>query len=339
MALPNFFVVGAMKAGTTAIAAALARHPDVHVCPVKEPNHFCSDLHAEGFFNRGASVRELDSSRSAYFRKRPLTRLHNALVTDGRAYEELFREWQGQKAVGEFSTSYLFSRSAAREIGARLPDARIVAVLRNPLERAVSEYLMNRSIGTTSAAFEAEVEKELAQISGGGLPRIGTYVTAGLYADQVARYVEVFGRDRVLLLLHSDLEREFTRTLQRICGFLGVDDRIDLGRTSENSATEPRFARLNALLMKSGVKSWLKSHVPPGAKALAKRYYYRPPDSDRRAIAAPVQESLAALFNGDLERLGSEAGLDVSSLLVTAPTPGPRDLMAEGGLATQGPPA
>ncbi len=316
MTRPNFFVVGAMKAGTTAIAAALARHPEVQLCPVKEPNHFCSDLHAEGFFAADKGFVALDCSEAAELARRPERRLHSALVTDPQAYEALFGAWRGQHAVGEFSTSYLFSRDAARKIGESLGDARIIAVLRNPLDRAVSEYLMNRTIGYRTEAFDVEVRKELSLIAAGEVPRLGTYVTAGLYANQVARYLEVFGRERVLLLLYDDLQRDFAGSLQRICGFLGVDAGIDLGRTSENAALEPRFARLNRLLMKSGLKSWLKTHVPPQAKAWAKRGFYRPEAADRAAVAAPVREILAELFNRDLERLHAQTGFDVASLRV-----------------------
>ena len=118
--LPNFFVVGANKAGTTSLAAYLDEHPDVFMSPVKEPSFW--------------------SYRADRDHGAPFLGLQ---VRDRAAYEALFAAVRNERAIGEASTNYLQTAQAADRIRAEIPEARIVAVLRDPSSRAFSAYNMH----------------------------------------------------------------------------------------------------------------------------------------------------------------------------------------------------
>jgi hypothetical protein len=127
-ALPNFFVVGAARAGTTSVGRYLGEHPQVYMSPVKEPSYFARDIvnvEIRGRWRRN----------------------QGGVVVDWEQYKGLFRNAAGESAVGEASTAYLISPEAPGKIRSSLPDARVVILLRSPVERAFSTYRMFRRQG------------------------------------------------------------------------------------------------------------------------------------------------------------------------------------------------
>ncbi len=316
MVLPNFFLVGAMKAGTTAVAAGLGQHPDVYACPIKEPNFFCKDFYDSGRFSSEAAVLPIGCSLEAYLSKEPLPPSHIGFVSRREDYETLFRGWSGQKAVGEFSVSYLLSRAAASEIAKSAPHARIIIILRAPLERAISEFKMETAAGSAPGTFADALRQERREISSRAVPRKGTYVTAGLYADQVKRYLDHFGPDQVFILRHEDLRTDFSTSLQRAFRFLDVDDSISLAPITANAAIAPRSPILNRFLQKSGLKAKIRRYAPRPVIEMGKRVYYGKRSEDFDAQIAPFRGWLADTFNADLERLRALTGLDVDAWTV-----------------------
>ena len=139
---PNFFIVGAPKAGTTSLYHYLDQHPDIYMSPIKEPCHFCYEVRPENF---EPSLRE----RAIQLEKDVLEYLHGpmdrkrsgGIVTEWEDYLRLFTAATTQRVVGEASVNYLLSKSAAGAIAGRLPHARIIMVLRSPADRAFSQYL------------------------------------------------------------------------------------------------------------------------------------------------------------------------------------------------------
>ncbi|MGQ9662575.1 MAG: sulfotransferase domain-containing protein [Kiritimatiellia bacterium] len=129
MTLPNFLIVGAPKAGTTSLFDYLGQHPEVYTPPVKEPCFFSSGL--------------------------------PAFTHDLAEYEALFAGQTTQTAIGEASTTYLYDPDAARRIHDLLPEARIIIMLRNPAERAYSEWAYNAlQLACEPLSFEAALEAE-----------------------------------------------------------------------------------------------------------------------------------------------------------------------------------
>ena len=213
---PNLFLVGAMKAGTTTVAGLLDSHRDVFVPPIKEPNFFCSDLYTHGL---GLGK---ESTSSVLRRVRRGEKLHHAYIADGPSYLSLFENHGKKSVVADCSTTYLYSESAAGNISNVVPDARILVILRNPIDRAYSEFLMNCRIGTARPPFSSMLDLECQELRHRPVPIEHRYVTAGLYSKQVERYLQAFGHDQVLVLRFEDIHLHLENLMNRIWDFVGV---------------------------------------------------------------------------------------------------------------------
>jgi len=211
MAQPNFFILGAPKCGTTSLWRALRDHPDVYMAEPKEPRFF--DLN----YARGVAHYLADH----------------------------FGGHRGERAVGEASPMYLSLPYVPERLQRHFPDARLIALVRDPVERAHSAWWMHHSAGREDLSFPQAVEENLERIRAGvrfegpageylwrrnaewiarhGKLLFRTYVDAGYYAEGISRYLALFPRDRLLVLRFEDLVRRGTASLRIVCGFLGVE--------------------------------------------------------------------------------------------------------------------
>lgn len=185
---PNLFVVGAAKAGTTSLWRYLGEHPEIFMCPVKEPRFF-------------SSHRALESQAEA------------------EAYLALFEGAGDAKLRGEASPGYLTRSGAARAICERSPEARIVISLREPVERTHSSYLSLVSDGVEQRSFHDAVADELA---GRRLERLPSYVKPRLYSRGIRRYRRNFP-DCVFILFFEELTKQPAVVMRDLYAFLDVD--------------------------------------------------------------------------------------------------------------------
>jgi hypothetical protein len=291
--VPNFFIVGAARCGTTSLFDALGEHPDVFCCPVKEPNHFATELRERPWVMESARRRGvLIEPGSAALTVLPRV----AITPDYDMYLRLFEDWEGQTAIGEASTAYLMSPRAAAAIAQRQPEARIIVVLRQPVERARSEIQMHAQLGRTLGDDE------------NGLPKT---IRASLYAPQIRRYLDMFGREQILFLLFDDMMADPAATLRTVFAHIGVDPAMAEGirLKHHNQSRAVRFALLNRLLFRSGLRDVLAHVLPrPVREALARWYYAR----GRR----PRQQRLSLdLFRADIAETSRLIGRDLTHWL------------------------
>jgi len=195
---PDFFIVGAPKSGTTSLYNYLTQHPSIFMPMHKEPHFF-------GGWRQSVSER------------------------DFQEYLNLFRGVKDNVLVGEASTTYLYLESAAEEINRFQPQAKIIIVLRDPVDRTYSQYWHHVRNGWTSLSFEEELEEEEKRIREGwrgflpGDQPPAYYIKSGRYADQVKRFLEVFGSDSVKIYLFEDLIKDAKGVCRDVFEFLGVD--------------------------------------------------------------------------------------------------------------------
>lgn len=308
--MPNFFVVGAVKAGTTALHLFLDQHPEIFMSPVKETNYFSQpDMRAD-HFNR--DYRHDVNVNLEGFLNGPMTRkIHIANVTRWEDYRRLFRDAVGFKAIGEASNSYLLCPSAASGIAKQCPQARIFMMLRNPVERAWSQYLMNLRLGKIlSDDFIAEFEADsVKDQQGWGVSH--NYRELGMYSGQLQRFYDHFDRDRVRVLLYDDYRINPEQTVRDIFRFLGVnpDVKLDLDQRP-NEAAVPRFKQLNYILFQSGLVNRIKQMVPESWKGAAKQAMFS--NKDMPAIAVREREYLCGVYRDDVGSLGKLLDRDLS---------------------------
>ena len=260
--LPNFFLVGAVKAGTTAFHAILSRHPDIYMSPIKEPNFFSQIDMQPDLYSKNYQT-SVSFNLSGYLSGPMNKTMHIADVNSWTDYCLLFKHVQNQHAIGEGSNSYLFCPNAPQEIAKTFPHAKLLMILRNPIERAWSHYLMNKKLGhPVSANFLNDFRADTtAQNQGWGIT--ANYFKLGLYSEQLKRFFAAFPSQQIKVIIYDDFQRSPRDTVTDVFLFLGVttqhQPQIGIER---NIAALPRYPRLNTLLFRSGIASAIKRRLP-----------------------------------------------------------------------------
>ncbi len=304
MRRPNFFIAGAPKSGTTALYEALAAHPDVFMCPEKEPLFFCEDLVQESLEYHGRRVQRF-------------------LHADRDAYLALFQDAGDERVVGEATTNYLFSKVAARRIQAFGSDARVLIVLREPVDFLVSLHAQYLREGVEPLQrFEEALEAELDRRAGCRLPPQVYYPSYLFYrervryAEHLGRFLDAMGHDRVLVLLFDDLKADSTGMLRRVLEFLELDAEWVPEVPRANPHAEARFSRLNRLILHSRLKHQLQRSLSSEGyarvKGLGKRLLLR--EGERAALLEAQRRALMEEFRPEVERLGELLQRDLVSL-------------------------
>ena len=206
MPLPNFLIIGATKAGTTSIHNYLGQHPEVFVCPRKETNFFAQDS-ATCFLGEAIRTQE--------------------------EYEKEFERVKNEKAIGETSPAYLAVPMAPANIHALIPGAKLIAIFRDPAERAYSHYLMRRrQKRELRSSFEQCIEEE-------DIDPERSYKHRGFYGEQLERYYALFPKEQMLVLLYEDLVNEPQKMLRTMFTFLRADPTFKVDSTERYNANEP----------------------------------------------------------------------------------------------------
>jgi hypothetical protein len=203
--LPDFLIIGAPKAGTTALHAALAEHPQLYLSPVKEPKYYmCGDSPPPAYKGPG----DAHSNQEWIWQR--------------ERYQGLFAGVRPGALAGESTPFYLYNRDARRRIAADIPYARLIAVLRDPVDRLYSNWMHLRADGLEPCADIVEAcAREMARVDAGWAP-FWHYRRLGMYGRQLADLFEHFPREQVLLLRYRELVDQPEQTLRRVCAFLDV---------------------------------------------------------------------------------------------------------------------
>jgi hypothetical protein len=265
----NTFVVGAAKSGTTTLADYLSMHPEVFVSPVKEPNHFGSDIRVEDFSSAFKANTHLDEKD--YFKREELEPRQVSWVRDPLNYHKLFEKGSDYTRRADCSTSYLYSENAAEEIFTYNPNARIIIVLRNPITRAFSHYLMALKYGFTTLSFREAIEEDKRKPEK-GWGKSELFLELGEYADQIQRYLDYFPLEQVFIHLTEDLSSSFF--YRELCAFLEVDYFEPKSVEKSNAAGVSRYPKVNQWLTSNNLKKRLGQIIPKPFRNRIKKIYY-----------------------------------------------------------------
>jgi hypothetical protein len=200
--LPNFFIVGAAKSGTTSLYYYLKQHPQIFMPTLKEPHYF-----SEINYSKCKGIIPFINSWSEYL--------------------NIFSNVSTEKAIGEASVSYLCHPGTANRINEKIPNAKIIIILRNPIERVFSHFLMDIREGKLSpesnfiSTILLDSKKPSKKWGDSNL-----FLECGMYSKQIKEYIEAFGKDSILILTFDDLIKSKECFLKRIYAFLGIETQM-----------------------------------------------------------------------------------------------------------------
>ena len=302
MPLPNFLIIGAAKSGTTSLYRYIGQHPDVYVSPIKELRFFVLN-------GSGAQLYRGPTDDSRY----PVTCLGD--------YLSYFEGAAAETAIGEATPDYLVVPEVPKRIRQRIPHARLIAILRDPTERAYSHYLYLRLCGeemleSFADALATEDERFARNWSPGWWYRRG-----GLYFEQLSRYHAQFDPSQIRVYLYEDFCERPVDLIKDVFGFLGVDDTFEPDMSIRyQQGGLPRSATIHAIIRKPGpIKSVYRLLVPARhrerlTKAIKSKNLVKP------GLDPEIRRQLIDFYREDILRLQDLIGRDLSAWLAVEPS-------------------
>jgi hypothetical protein len=293
--VPDFFIVGHHKSGTTALYEMLRRHPQIYMPSVKEPRYFGTDLH-------------------------PLMNL-STLPASFEAYLALFADARPDQRVGEASPSYLRSATAASEIAAVQPTARCIAILREPagFVRSMHMQLVQEHVEREKDLAKAVEHEEITRAG----RRVLRYSDHIHYVEQLQRYRDAFGSEQLLVLIYDDFRAENEATVRRVLRFLDVDDTQPIEAIVANPSVGVRSLRVDRAISalygegpvlgaaRRAVRSVTPQRVRSGAmRTIRRRVAHRAPKPPDEAVMAELRRRYAA----EVASLSEYLGRDLTAL-------------------------
>jgi hypothetical protein len=299
---PNLFIIGAPKAGTTSLYEYLRGHPDVYMSPVKEPAYFSPDV--------------------------PPQKVRFAYGRDEDRYLQLFAGARDERFLGEASTYYIYSRQAPRLIHEFEPEARIVAMLRNPVEMAWALHGQRAAHGREPIADFGEALAADERPDAGGIERraqvdkVGRYRDRARYAEQLEHWFEVFGRDRCHVIVFEEFAADTGTEFRRLLEWLDIDpDYRPESFAVHNPSHRVRRGALRSAI-NTRVGRWATQRLLPRivgferaarlADGVRRSDVGRTPEK-RKPIGEGVRRQLEADLRPDVDRLSEMLGRDMAA--------------------------
>ncbi|MGK7920298.1 MAG: sulfotransferase domain-containing protein [Trichodesmium sp.] len=299
MKLPTFLIVGVQKAGTTSIYGYLKEHPQVYMSPRKETNFFATDWEKK-------TEKEPDTGT----RKR---------INSWERYCELFTDVKDEIAIGEASPNYFVSYKTSSEMIQRyVPDVKMIAILRNPVDRAYSDYLMHIRDGINVGKLHSLSEQVKLKADS------SSTIKKGLYYPPVKHYFDTFGQEKLKIFLYDDLSKDSLKMMQEVYKFIGVDDTFtpDTSKRSQAAAV-PKNQTLNNLLqtknpIRTAIASTLKVVMPLEMRHKLRSSLIKANSAGKelKPLSSEERKILIDFYREDILKLQDLIERDLSSWLV-----------------------
>ena len=296
MRYPQFIVAGTARAGTTSLNSYLLQHPEIYLPVVKEP---C-------FYTFAGEKIDYKNGKFAF------------ALTSIEDYAKLYKKALQSQITGDISTPYLYKHQKTIHNLKKFHDdyssIKIIIILRNPTDRAYSQYLWRVRDGREELTFEQAIAAEPQRMKE-NYSFDYFYVDRGMYFEQVKAYIENF--KSVKIVLFEDLKDRTSETLASICDFLNVDNEfVFVKRTEQNASFLPKSTLLNKLLtIESKTKFKLLSRIPENVRTTIKEQFMRLNSSEKKnpEMSPLTREKLKNIYREDLIKLEKLIARDLSS--------------------------
>lgn len=285
--LPNFIIVGAPKAGTTSLYHYLSGHPQVFMSTPKEVNYFShEEIEAQNLYYD-------------YFK-----------VDNQDEYEQLFEAASDEMAIGEANVSYLFYPETPAKIKKIIPDCKIIIILRDPVERGFSHYLMDYRLGLVKLPYDEIIYKQSDH------KHIDLYyqqyVELGLYYEQVKRYLDIFGPDQIKIYLTEELRENIAEVIRDLYRFLDLDDKYKINMEGKhNTFSMPKNRLIHKLYASNLMRNIASFLIPKSLKEYVTNILFETKQKPRLNIKA--REYLQKIYQSDISKLEQLTDRDLSA--------------------------
>ncbi len=291
MTLPNFVIIGASKSGATALAWYLDEHPDISMGRRHHANYLA---YAE------------DEDGEVVYGDPELHRWH---IKTLEAYEDVFADVGDVRAIGDASTIYMETPHAPARIRELIPGARIICGLRQPADRAYSDYLSH----LRKRGLRLDEERDLRASADWAQPD-SHWMVLGRYHEHLSRYFDLFPREQIYVFLSEDLRADTKSVVQDIYSFLGVDpDFVPDLETPHNVGGVPSNLLLDRLLSSHRLRTAVKPFVPRGLANRLRRL--RTSNMQRPPLPADLRRQLTDQLEDEIRKTGDLIGIDLDHWL------------------------
>ena len=277
----NLFIVGTPKAGTTSLHHYLNEFPEILMSTRKEPDFFSDrEIQEQGLYYGSSRINTLTK------------------------YNSLFSDWLDESIIGEASVSYLFYPNVPQRIKLYNDNSKIIIMLRNPIERAFSHYLMDYRLGLTSNSFEEEFDKKTTQ-------NFQQYFLLGNYFHQVKRYLDIFGKENVHVIWYSDFKEKTENELNKVISFLGLntDFRVDFNKI-HNSFSMPKNNFIRKIYSIVWLRKTLSFLLPVNFLNYIKKALFN--EDNKPKLSEKTRELLSKYYLSDIESLEELLSVNLS---------------------------
>ena len=281
----DFFIVGAPKSGTTSLYHYLSGHPQIEMSSQKEPDYFSDKaIHEQGIY---------------YVKNR---------INTLAKYESLFAQKESV-VYGEGSVSYLFYDNVAEDIKNYNPNAKIIIMLRNPIERAFSHYLMDYRLGLISDSFENIIAKKSKHKKSHLFYQ--QYIEVSKYATQIQRYLDFFEKDSILFIDYDDFKKNVSETVDKVYNFLNISTDFAANiNTKYNAFTMPKNKIIRFIYSFVFLRKILTFLFPIYLVRNIRGFLFE--EDEKPELLKETRVLLGKIFNDDIRKLEEVLGKDYS---------------------------
>jgi hypothetical protein len=303
MTMPNFLVIGAAKCGTDALCTYLGRHPCIYMSANREPMFFSAEGRKEIPFQGPGDRKTLKD--------------WNSWINTLALYQALFSGVSRETAIGEGSTWYIYDEKACSRIYQHIPDAKLIAILRNPADRAYSAFNMLIRDGRESTAdFAAALAAEDERVDALWEP-IWHYRRMGFYYAQLKRYYHTFASEQIRVVLYDDFNTKPRDVMRDLFLFLGVDAQFEVNTLLRpNVSMVPKVAVVHRFVAGDHLlKAAVKTVLPAGFRQRVKARLMAPNLKKPAPMSPHLRRHLTDIFRPDILQLQDLIHRDLSRWL------------------------
>lgn len=291
----RFFVIGTAKSGTTSIYQYLSQHPDIFLPNVKE-------IH---YYSNATSKNDFD-----FIKPKSNKTYHTKVIKDEQAYNSLFEKASKETYLGDCSPSYFYDENAAKRIYDDYPESKLIVVLRDPIDRAYSQFLMERRIGIEANenfldALKTDFENDKDRIW--GIDHL--YVDHGMYFKQLQGFRKFFRDDQILCLSFQDITKNTEEALKDILNFLEIDSTFKFKYdTVHNKYKTHRNSFTKGILKSKKWLMWSIDFFPESVVKSIKAVFFK--EAEKPVLDEKALKYLQQVYKKDIKKLEGMPHID-----------------------------